>query len=65
MTNESNITVLQVYERLVQLETKIDLAGETGRGTTSRFKQYVYVVVGLIVLDIVLELLRYVLPWAR
>lgn len=65
MTNESNITVLQVYERLVQLETKIDLAGETGRGTTGRFKKYVYVMVGLIVLDIVLELLRYVLPWAR
>lgn len=52
----ANITLKEVYERIVALETKYDisLAGDDTR--TKKFTNYVYVLALLVILDIALTL---------
>lgn len=53
---KSEITLKEVYERIISLEAKYDVSLEDDDIRTKRFTMYVFLLSMLIILDIVLSL---------
>jgi hypothetical protein len=50
------ITLKEVYERVVALETKLEHIDESAAQTRVRFRNYVYMILGISILNIFLTL---------
>ena len=54
--NTNTITLKEIYERVVALEAKLEHINESAAQTRLRFRNYVYIILGISLINIVLTL---------
>lgn len=52
---ETEVTLKELYERLVVLEAKFDLQVERGVGVASRFRRLIFLIIGTIFINLILN----------
>lgn len=59
--DDKTISIKEVYERIVALETRFDILMDDNRSTSSRFLKYVYSLLFLSITNLVISILIYLL----
>lgn len=56
---KNNITTKELFERLIALETKLDMKTENDKIVARRFKSFTYIIIFIEVINFVFNLLLY------
>ena len=55
--NAETISLKEIYEKVITLETKVDLATSGDNNRKELFSRYVYIVGSMVALDVILSIL--------
>lgn len=60
MKNNKGVGLKELFERVVQLETKMDMKTENDKIVAKRFKGFIYVIIGIQIINLIFSYFIYV-----